>query len=59
METCSRRSCCNTFCTSPKRHEFGDKLFYQLGVRLAQAVDQALGFLAREQFVRILPDQFS
>jgi len=40
-------------------HELGDKFFHQPGVRLAQAVNQTLGFLAGEQLMRILPDDFT
>ena len=58
IETCSRSSCCNTFCTSPRVISLGTSSSSSFGWRLAQAVQQALGLVPGEQLVRVLPDEF-
>ena len=58
METCSRKSCCKTFCTSPRLRIFGNKFFDQLGMAVAKPIEQALGFLASQQFVGVLANDF-
>ena len=47
------------FLNFSQRHELGHQFFHQLGMRLAQPVNQAFRFLASEQFMRILSDDFS
>ena len=40
-------------------HELGHELFHKLGVRIIQAVDQALGFCSGQQLVGIALDQLA
>src|SRR5208337_3849941 len=39
-------------------HQLGDQFLHQLGLPFAQGVQQPLGFLSRQQFVRVLLDNF-
>ena len=57
IETCSRSNCCSTFCTSPSVISLGNQLIDQLRMRVRKPINQPLGFVARQQVMRIMLDQ--